>query len=121
MAVQLFNLRGVPDDEAEDVRRLLREHGVDFYETPAGNWGISIPALWLNNEHQLERARALIDEYQARRCAAARAEHQRLRREGRQWRWSDEIRTHPVRVAVYSAIVIAVLYFSTKPFLDFGR
>jgi len=50
MAVQLFKLKGVPEDEAEDIRNLLTNHYIDHYETPAGNWGISMPAIWLNKE-----------------------------------------------------------------------
>ncbi|MDD3518311.1 MAG: DUF6164 family protein, partial [Chromatiales bacterium] len=29
-----MNLRHVPDEEADDVRALLAEHDLDFYETP---------------------------------------------------------------------------------------
>ena len=39
MATLLFRLRHVPDDEADDVRALLEENGIDFYETTPGNWG----------------------------------------------------------------------------------
>lgn len=35
----LFRLSGVPDDEADDVRMLLTDNAIDFYETSAGNWG----------------------------------------------------------------------------------
>ena len=42
MPLQLFNLRGVPEDEAEDIRQLLDEHEIEFYETSAGNWGVSL-------------------------------------------------------------------------------
>ena len=47
MAKLLFNLRNVPDDEADEVRDLLTAHGVDWYETRPGNWGISTGALGL--------------------------------------------------------------------------
>ena len=42
MSKLLFRLRNVPDDEAEEVRQLLEEHGIETYETDAGNWGISL-------------------------------------------------------------------------------
>ena len=35
MAVLFFNLRGVPQDEADDVRELLQQHDIGFYETDA--------------------------------------------------------------------------------------
>ena len=47
MALLLFRLRNVPDDEADEVRHLLNENSIEFYETSAGNWGISMPAIWL--------------------------------------------------------------------------
>ena len=65
MAVLLFPLRNVPDDEAEEVRALLGTHGIDFYETPASAFGISAGAIWLRDEAQLQVARQLIDDYQA--------------------------------------------------------
>lgn len=73
MSVLFFSLRGVPDDEADEVRQLLTEQQIDFYETPAGNWGISMPALWLKNEQQLPEVQALLAEYQANRATEQRA------------------------------------------------
>jgi hypothetical protein len=72
MAILLFSLRGVPDDEAYEVRGLLTEQQIDFYETSAGNWGISMPALWLRDHAQLAQARELLANYQQQRFLAAR-------------------------------------------------
>ena len=62
MAKLLFKLRGVPDDEADDVRQLLEENGMRVYETSAGTWGTGVPAIWLQegvvNEAAAQRARA---------------------------------------------------------------
>ena len=74
MPILLFNLNGVPDDEAEEIRALLNSNGIDFYETPAGNWAASVPALWLNDESQRSQATLLIDQYQRERVIRARAE-----------------------------------------------
>ena len=41
MTTLLLNLRQVPDDEAEEVRALLNEHRIAFYETTPSLWGIS--------------------------------------------------------------------------------
>ena len=67
MTVLLFALRGVPDDEADEVRELLTEQEIDYYETSAGNWGISMPALWLRDRGQLQEARELLANYQRQR------------------------------------------------------
>ena len=72
MAILLFSLRGVPDDEADDVRELLTEQAIDFYETSAGNWGISMPALWLKDHGQLAQAQELLANYQRQRYLTAR-------------------------------------------------
>jgi len=32
MPILLFSLRGVPDDEADEVRELLTEQNIDFYD-----------------------------------------------------------------------------------------
>lgn len=121
MPVKLFPLSNVPDDEAEDVRALLKAGGIDFYETAAGNWGISSPALWLNDNSQFAQARALIDEYQRERMLRVREEYAQQRREGRQRTLIDVIRENPLRFFTYVAVIVAILYFSTQPFLDIGK
>jgi hypothetical protein len=65
MAKRIFMLRGVPDKEADDVRALLSDSDIPFYETPRGNYGISMAALWLSNDGDEERARRIIEEYQS--------------------------------------------------------
>ena len=67
MAKLLFKLKSVFDDEADEIRQLLSDNQIDFYESPAGNWGISMHALWLNDEKQYDVARKLIDDYQQQR------------------------------------------------------
>ena len=78
----LFRLRNVPDDEAQEVRELLDGNGVEFSETSAGNWGISLPGIWLADASDYTRARALLDCYQDQRAAQQRANYQALRARG---------------------------------------
>ncbi len=120
MPVQLFKLRGVPDDEAEDIRELLARNEIDYYETPAGNWGISMPALWLNDDTQLAKAQRLIEQYEDDRVVRLREEYDRLEKEGKSKTIIGGIKEHPVRFIIYSAIIAAVIYLSTKPFLAIG-
>lgn len=68
----VFRLNGVEDDEANDVRALLEEAEIEFYETHAGRWRISVAAIWLKNPAEFEQARALIDEYQQQRSEQIR-------------------------------------------------
>ena len=115
MSVQLFKLRNVPDDEAEDVRELLLNNHIDYFETPPGNWGISMPALWLHDEEQLQVAKQLIDEYQMQRSAQYRkitAERKSL---------LGNLMENPLQLILYTAFAAVILYFSIKPFLSFGQ
>ena len=67
MAHLLFKLKGVPETEADEVRALLTEHQIDFYETPPSIWGVSMEAIWLRDDEQLVTAQQLLHEYQQRR------------------------------------------------------
>jgi len=121
MAELLFKLRNVPSDEADEVRELLHRHSIDFYETSAGSWGISLPAIWLHSEEQLEEARSLIDAYQQQRRKSARQTYEQLRQRGEQRTVLDKVREAPLLAAIYLAAVLLILYLSIMPFLDIFR
>lgn len=120
MAELLFKLRSVPDDEAEDIRQLLGEHEIDFYETHAGGWGISMPGIWLHDDTHLDEAKALIEQYQKERAIHARALFEQLKEEGRQQTVADKIAEHPFQFLILSLAVLFILYISLSPFLNFG-
>lgn len=120
MPVQVFRLRNVPEDEADDVRTLLVDNNIDHYETPPGNWGISMPAIWLYDDNQLERAKRLIDEYQQARQIRVRAERERSKRDGNQFNTFSQRLVNSTRLILYMGIAVIILYFSIKPFINFG-
>lgn len=66
MAKRIFQIGGVPDREVEDIRHLLREKKIAFYETPKGNFGLSMAAIWVANDRDAIRANEIICEYQAK-------------------------------------------------------
>ena len=113
-------MRGVPDDEADEIRELLLNNEIDFFETPAGNWGISMPAIWLKDEHQLQHAKSLLAEYQKERLIRARAEYAQLRKDGKV-SFITQIKSHPIRFIAYLAAIATIVYLSIKPFLDIGK
>lgn len=113
-----MKLRGVPDDEANDIRELLTANEIDFYETPAGNWGVSMPAIWIPQEHQFATAKRLVSSYQAERMARVRGEFEQLKAKGENKTLVDAIKENPVRFAAYLAVASLVLFFSIKPFVD---
>jgi len=119
MAVKLFKLRNVPADEAEEIRQLLRENDLAFYETEAGGWGVSMPAIWLHDQARLEEAQSLIDVYQAARTERVRAAFQQLKREGRQQTVISKIRQNPARFILFLVMALFILYVSLAPFIHF--
>jgi len=119
MAVKLFKLRHVPDDEAEDIRQLLQEHEIEFYETDAGGWGISVPAIWLYDENDLERARELIEVYQQQRAQLARADYQSKKEHGLHETVLDKIMQQPLRFVLFMMMSLFVIYVTLAPFVDF--
>ncbi|PCH63258.1 MAG: hypothetical protein COC09_06425 [Gammaproteobacteria bacterium] len=120
MSVRLLNLRPVPEDEAEEIRQLLTEKGFDFYETPAGRWGISSPGLWLRDQDRLSEAKAALESYQQERCQRVRAEYEELRQSGLHRTWADVIFESPLRLIFYVLVIGFILYLSIIPFLGFG-
>lgn len=118
MAVLIFKLRGAPEDEADDIRQLLDENHFDWYETSAGNWGISMPGIWLSDDSQKDRAQELIKDYQVDRYIRVRGEYEQLKREGKHRKFMDIIKEDPGKFALYLIGITAILYFSVKPFAD---
>ncbi len=117
----LFKLRNVPDDEIEEVRQLLNDHEINFYETHAGGWGISMPGIWLPDDHQLKEAKLLLEDYQRERAQRMRALYEDLKREGKQQTTIDRIIENPVRFILLSFALLFILYISLSPFLNFGK
>lgn len=118
MAVLIFKLRGTPEDEANDIRQLLDDNHFDWYETSAGNWGISMPGIWLRDDSQKDHAAELIKDYQVDRYLRVRAEYEQLKREGKHRKLVDIIKEDPGVFVLYLIGITAILYFSVKPFMD---
>jgi len=110
MTTLVFRLRNVPDDEADDVRALLDEARIDWYETTAGNWGIAMPGLWVEDGDEAMRARPLIDVYQRERAARMLAAREPVSTFAR-------LRERPVASLAIIAFCAFVLYVSIDPFV----
>ena len=121
MAVRLFPLRNVPDDEAHDIRELLTDNNIEFYETSPGNWGISMPAIWLRDDNQLQHAKTLIAEYQSVRTLKQREIYEQLKNEGKHRTFWIMLWEEPLKIIAYIGVVMVILYFSIKPFLSLGN
>ncbi|RCX06678.1 DUF6164 family protein [Marinomonas foliarum] len=72
MSTLVFRLKYVPDEEADEIRQLLAENDIAFYETSAGRWQISMAGLWVKDKEQAIKARELIREDQIARAQTMR-------------------------------------------------
>jgi hypothetical protein len=120
MAKIIFKLKSVPYDEADDIKNLLTKNEIAFYESPAGNWAISMHALWLNDEDQYTEAKKLIDEYQIERSQRVRQETQEKFDQGEYETFIQRLFSKPTQFFIPLAIIIIIIYFSIMPFLEIG-
>jgi len=115
MATLLFKLRGVPDDEIEEIRALLTDNHINYYETTAGSWGISMPAIWLHNNEQLEQSKTLLADYQKERTKHAQQIYAEQCHEGTQRTIFSIMQEAPLKFFLYLFGIIFVLYLATIP------
>lgn len=120
MAILFFNLRGVPQDEADDVRELLNSNAIEFYETFDGSWGVSMPAIWLYHEADLSIAQPLFDAYQQQRSLNQRALYQQLKQAKQHQGFWARTCEHPLRFLVFSSCIALVSYASVKWVFELG-
>ena len=121
MAKLIFKLKSVPEDEADDIKNLLANNNIDYYESPAGNWEISVHALWLYDESQSARAKQLIDEYQRKRSERIKLEIQQRKERGEIESFFQRLLNRPVQFIFLLAFIFFILYVSIVPFLDLGK
>lgn len=121
MAKLLFRLNGVSEEEADQIRELLEQHAVDFYETTAGRWGISLAAIWLRNDDEFEDVRQLIIESQQQRQISLRAEFEQKLRNGEIPDWRQRLRERPVDFIAVGVAIACILGIMLWPFLTIFR
>lgn len=117
MARLLFKLAQVPDDEASEIRALLDEHSIIFYETHAGFWRVGLEAIWLPNSEQEQQARELIRTYQQTRLAEQRDIHAQLAEQGDIPSLWQRVKAHPVRALGLLLAISFVLALTLLPFV----
>jgi len=117
MAKLLFRLNQVPEDEAVEVRELLERHEFVTYETRAGFWGLGVPAIWLRDDSELPRAKALLAEYQAQRREEQRALFAEREARGEAPTLWRRALSHPVRFTLLVIAIAFVLGLSIVPFV----
>ncbi|TAH47781.1 MAG: hypothetical protein E6Q43_05625 [Dokdonella sp.] len=120
MAKLLLNLRHVPEDEAADVRAMLVEHDIGYYETEPNRWGISAGAIWIKDDSRHPDAMVLMSAYQGQRSAHARAQREQARIDGSAETLAQQIKKQPLRL-VFILFALAILVaLSLWPLLLMG-
>ena len=119
MSKLLFKMRYVPEDEAQEVRELLKENNIKFFETFAGNWSISVPALWVSHDEQFEKARELIEEYQIGRTARVQKRLLDMKIKGETLTVAKVFLQNPLHFIFSILAILVVLYLSLRFFLFF--
>jgi hypothetical protein len=117
MTTLIFKLQNVPDDEAADIRDLLAENDIYFYETHAGFWRLGVDGLWLPDNTNLERARELIKVYQTERTANQQKVYADLVEQGQAPTLWQNFLLSPLRFVL---LIIAVFFILTLTLAPFG-
>ena len=117
MSKLLLNLRDVPDDEADDVRRLLDSGGIGYYETPPSRWVISGGSIWIRDDRDAAEAKRLMAAYQRERQTRAREARAEAERNGTAETFATVLRTQPLRVALTVIAIALLLGLTTLPVL----
>lgn len=115
MAKIIFSLKYVEEEEANDIRSLLIENEIDFYETTAGRWQISLAAIWVRNDEDYNAARVLIEADQKVRREAYQTNIPTLGVLPSLWR---QCRHNPVEFGFTLVALLLVLGLSLLPFLS---
>jgi hypothetical protein len=115
MSRLLLNLRNVPDDEADDVRAMLDNLQIAFYETRPSIWGISAGGIWVTEDAVYAEARHAMDDYQQQRRDRARAACAEAKRAGTAETFLTMLRADPVRVVVSVLGILFVLVMVALP------
>jgi len=95
----------------------MQKHNIDIYETSAGNWGISMPAIWVQNDADLQQAKQLLAQYQQIRASTARQAYNEDRRSGAAPGFLQKVSERPFAIAGIILFCLFVIYAMTSPFI----
>lgn len=117
MATLVFRLKYVPEEEADDIRQLLTDHEIPFYETSAGRWQISLAGIWVKDKEHAKQALELIREDQMKRMTN--------RKPPTPWEWlvgyAQHARHNPAESLITLISILLILGITLLPFLALTR
>lgn len=109
MARLLFKLRHVEADEFDEVTAVLDAAQIAWYQTAGGMLGLGSPALWLREEGDYARARALIEQSQTARAQRLRDERARAQQSGEAQTFASQLRADPVGIGGRLLLMLAIV------------
>lgn len=115
MSKLLLNLRNVLDDEADEVRAMLDEHAIAFYETRPSMWGISAGGIFVTEDADIVQAKRLMADYQQQRQIRVRAEFAAAKQAGTTETFWMVLRAEPGRVVLTLLAVFFLLGLVALP------
>jgi hypothetical protein len=115
----VFRLKDVPDEEAGAVRELLSQKDIEFFETDAGRWGISIGAIWVKDNDDFDIARELIEAFQVEYRKTVQQQFEQDKKEGKVAGFWQLLGQYPLQVMTYMILIIIVLAFTLLPMFSF--
>jgi len=110
MAVIIFKLKYVSDDEAQGIRNLLYDNNIEHHKISVGLLSIFLPAIWVDEE-RVNKARELIDEYQQLRQKRVQEAYRLNKRTS-----TDMLKENPVRYLGSILAIILICFFTVYLF-----
>lgn len=76
MAKKVYDTNWASSEEVSDILALLQRHAISYYETPKGVFGLSMGAIWVENDSDYDTARQIIEEYDKVRALRVRQQYE---------------------------------------------
>jgi hypothetical protein len=116
MAYLIYRLNTLPDDEINEIRELLNENTISFYETHRSPLGWGIAGFWTPYEIHLKNATQLIQTYQIQRSQKAFSFQEKSKKEGLQLsRWHYFL-TSPIKHLFLFSFILFFIFSILYPF-----
>ncbi|MGH1471672.1 MAG: DUF6164 family protein [Cellvibrionaceae bacterium] len=114
----LIKLNNVPEDEANEIRSILSEQHIAYYETYAGTFGIGVAGIWLQDHTDFEKSKMLLDEYAQQRLMRAKAEQREAIEKNQHDTFFKKVAREPFKIFLYLLAIGFILYISVVPFVQ---
>ncbi|MGI1679064.1 MAG: DUF6164 family protein [Cellvibrionaceae bacterium] len=114
----LIKLNNVPEDEANEIRSILSDHHIAYYETNMGTFGIGVAGIWLQEEADFEQSKVLLDEYAKQRLAQAQIEQQEAIEKNQHETFLKKVIREPFKIFLCLAAIGFIMYISIVPFVE---